>query len=276
MADHFVFRYCLRMARQSHEAPLTTITFFHLAPRKRWWAFSRMRTGPGELSAVPGIGFARLMGTGRGIGFDPRPNFRVYSVLNVWESVAACHAFLNGSWIQEYRRRSDEVFTVLQYPIRSKGTWGGTNPFEPSDYEPRTAIRGVITRATIRTAQLIRFWRAVPRASRAAGRAAGRLFSLGIGEVPLVQQATYSLWESEDAIKQFAYRTHAHQSAIRDTHRYDWYSEELFARFAPVATIGTWAGEVPVGDADITRFADVPRLAELQAVLSPPEERAAP
>jgi hypothetical protein len=256
--------------------PLTTITFFRFPARKRWWAFSRMRTGPATLNAVPGVRFARLMGTGRGIGFDPRPNLRVYSTLAVWESVAACHAFLTGPWMAEYRRRAEEVFTVLQYPIRSNGTWGGINPFQPPDYQPGTSVRGVITRATIRTGQLVRFWQAVPRASRAAGRAEGRLFSLGIGEVPLVQQATYSLWESEDAIKQFAYRTHAHQAAIRDTHRYNWYSEELFARFAPVATIGTWAGTVPVGDAGVTRFADVPRLAELQAVLSLPEETAAP
>lgn len=256
--------------------PLTTITFFRLSPRKRWWAFSRMRTGPAELNGVPGVRFARLMGTGRGIGFDPRPNFRVYSVLGVWESVAACHAFLNGAWMREYRRRSEEVCTVLQYPIRSKGTWGGTNPFEPSNYQPRTTVRGVITRATIRTAQLVRFWRAVPRASRAAGRAEGRLFSLGIGEVPLVQQATYSLWESDEAIKQFAYRTHAHQSAIRDTHRYNWYSEELFARFAPVATIGTWDGAPVVRDGEISAYAAVPPLTELQAVLSLPEEKAAP
>lgn len=229
-----------------------------------------MRTEPSVLAATEGARFTRLMGTGQGIGFDPRPNFNVYSVLGVWESVTACHDFLTGPWMRAYRNASDEHFTVLQYPIRAKGTWGGTNPFAPLDYTPRTDIRGVITRATIRTSQLVRFWRAVPRASRAAGRAAGRIFSLGIGEFPLVQQATYSLWENEEAIKQFAYRGHAHRSAIRDTHTYNWYSEELFARFAPVAVWGEWNGAPPVSDAAIIHLQDVPPPAELQAVVLPP------
>jgi hypothetical protein len=40
------------------------------------------------------------------------------------------------------------------------------------------------------------------------------------------------LWESSAAIKDFAYKGAAHQKAIADTATYNWYSEELFARFA--------------------------------------------
>jgi hypothetical protein len=45
-------------------------------------------------------------------------------------------------------------------------------------------------------------------------------------------QGTFSLWESGDAIKNFAYKGAAHQKAIADTSTFKWYSEELFARFA--------------------------------------------
>ena len=36
----------------------------------------------------------------------------------------------------------------------------------------------------------------------------------------------------EAAIREFAYKGAAHQKAIADTSAYNWYSEELFARFA--------------------------------------------
>ncbi|TVR66910.1 MAG: hypothetical protein EA427_15305 [Spirochaetaceae bacterium] len=255
-------------------APLASITFFHLRSGRRWHALKQMRSGPTMLEQEPGMRFSRLMGTGRGIGFDPRPNFRVYSVLAVWDSLESCHRFLTGEWYRSYSSWCDDVFTVLQFPLRTRGTWGGANPFEPAIHVARTPVRGVITRATIRTSRLISFWKAVPRASRAAGKASGRIFSVGIGELPLVQQATYSLWEDEEAITRFAYRGAAHKAAIRDTHRLNWYSEELFARFAPVATIGRWWQPIPLPAEGITRFEAVPPQAELLRAVYPPEQTA--
>jgi hypothetical protein len=54
-------------------------------------------------------------------------------------------------------------------------------------------------------------------------------------------QGTFSLWESATAIKNFAYKGTAHQKAIADTATYDWYAEELFARFAVKDMRGTIA-----------------------------------
>jgi hypothetical protein len=47
------------------------------------------------------------------------------------------------------------------------------------------------------------------------------------------------LWESAAAIRDFAYKGVAHQKAIADTSAYNWYSEELFARFAVREVRGT-------------------------------------
>jgi hypothetical protein len=47
------------------------------------------------------------------------------------------------------------------------------------------------------------------------------------------------LWESAAAIREFAYKGAAHQKAIADTKTYNWYSEELFARFAVKDLRGT-------------------------------------
>jgi len=62
--------------------------------------------------------------------------------------------------------------------------------------------------------------------------------AIGIGEAPIGLQGTFSLWESGDAVRNFAYRGEAHKAAIAATHREDWYAEELFARFAVTRSNG--------------------------------------
>ncbi len=254
--------------------PVTTVTFAHFPTGAKWSGFSAMRDGPKELRDITGVRFSRMMGSGKGIGFDPRPNFHVYVILLVWDDVEAMHRFFSGPWFARYTASCDAVFTVVQYPMRSRGAWAGSNPFEPSTY-PTTApgappLRAVITRATIRLTQLVRFWRSVPESSAAVSQAAGRLFSVGIGEAPLIQQATYSLWESDDAIQQFAYRGAAHRKVISDTHTYNWYSEELFVRFVPVATIGSWPELADLTPYGITSFPELPQLSALQEATSLP------
>ena len=55
--------------------------------------------------------------------------------------------------------------------------------------------------------------------------------------------ATFSLWENIDALISFACNSTEHQEAIRKTRKIDWYKEELFVRFQPYRTIGTWGGD---------------------------------
>jgi hypothetical protein len=69
--------------------------------------------------------------------------------------------------------------------------------------------------------------------------APGLIAAIGIGEAPIGLQGTFSLWESASAIREFAYKGAAHQKAIADTSTYNWYSEELFARFAVLDQRGT-------------------------------------
>lgn len=153
--------------------------------------------------------------------------------------------------------------------IRSaRGLWGGVQPFPIDDKNPHTALRAVITRGRIRLLRLWKFWQTIPSASRATERAVGRLFSVGIGELPWVEQATWSLWENETAIRTFAYGSSAHRRAIQRTHSLNWYSEEMFARFAPFATIGAWSHFPDLHGWGVTEFADTPSPAELRRAQS--------
>jgi heme-degrading monooxygenase HmoA len=98
---------------------------------------------------------------------------------------------------------------------------------------------GVITRATLNPSRLIDFWRHVPQASQAIKEAKGVGFFKGIGEWPFVQQATFSVWESAEAIRTFAYVSQAHASIVKKTRERKWYKEDMFNRFEVIEVTTT-------------------------------------
>ncbi|UOQ77376.1 hypothetical protein MUN84_01260 [Hymenobacter sp. 5516J-16] len=73
-------------------------------------------------------------------------------------------------------------------------------------------------------------------------QAPGVRAAIGLGELPVVRQATFSLWESQQAMQDYAYRSEKHKQVIKLTRQENWYGEELFARFRVVRTEGTWDG----------------------------------
>jgi hypothetical protein len=75
--------------------------------------------------------------------------------------------------------------------------------------------------------------------------AAGLRLSLGIGEAPVGLQGTFSLWDSQRDLVDFAYRGAAHRDVVARTGPERWYAEELFARFAVLDVQGTHQGRRP-------------------------------
>jgi hypothetical protein len=65
--------------------------------------------------------------------------------------------------------------------------------------------------------------------------------AIGIGEAPIGLQGTFSLWSSAASLRDFAYKGKAHQVAIEQTKQFNWYSEELFARFEVLELRGSIA-----------------------------------
>lgn len=247
----------------SSNSSVTSVTLLRVPPKWRWWSLKQMRYGPIDLLRQPGLLFGKVMGSGDGVGFSAKPNLKVWAVIAVWEEESAFLRWHSGTWLGEFTSKAEEHITILQYAVRARGLWNGRQPFPIEEPPESQSLRAVITRGTIRPSMLLKFWSTVPSTSRATERAKGRLFSVGIGEVPWFEQATWSLWESEDAMRAFAHGSAAHKAAIRKTHTLNWYSEELFARFVPFATIGSWSTFPDLSPHGVTRFSVVPSLSEL-------------
>lgn len=228
---------------------VTTLTLFRFDTFiSKVWAFSMMQRAHSGLAGVPGQQFYKLMGSGKGAGFNPLPDWSVYALLQTWQNEECAQQFVDsGHVLQAYRKKAADTWTIFMRPIIAKGLWSGQLPFLKSEtLDPENASVAIITRATIKWSKMFRFWSYVPRSQRPLKAAKGLLFTKGIGEAPLVQMATFSLWEDEKQMQAFAYGSEEHQKAIKLTRQLDWYKEELFARFQPYRSIGTWYGKNPV------------------------------
>ena len=227
---------------------VTTITFFRFSGFKnKLWAFTNMRNA-GKLKQIAGLTFFKLMGSGRGLGFNAWPDWGVYVLLQVWENdQAACDFFENHEFINECERRSQEMWRLYMHNVKADGMWDGNNPFASSQVQlNEDTPLAVITRATIKWSRLAKFWSFVSISQRPLKQAKGLIYTKGIGEVPVKQMATFSLWNSFAAVKAFAYNSAEHKEAIKRTNTLKWYSEEMFARFVPFKSIGRWNGKNPL------------------------------
>ena len=181
------------------------------------------------LSRSKNVGFYKSLGTGKGETFTPADANSLR-----WGLVAQVDdidAFDQSSVVKRWRKKSVVEFRAVLEPISSHGKWAGKEPFfaTAKDWNGQVAA---ITRARIKWHQNFRFWSSVPHVTMSLKSAPGLISAIGIGEAPIGLQGTFSLWESAAAIREFAYKGAAHQKAIADTATYNWYSEELFARFA--------------------------------------------
>lgn len=224
---------------------ITTLTFLkYTSLRNKIWGFGMMQFAHADLSKTEGMEFYKLMGSGKDFGLN-MPDWSVYALLQVWENREAADQFFEKSdLIKKYREHTSEVCTIYMKTLKAHGKWSNQMPFRPSEIDNSKQLPiAVITRATIRTRRLIDFWKYVPTSQKHIFNAPGLIFTKGVGEMPVKQMATFSIWENAEAVNNFAYKSREHAKAIKLTRKLDWYSEELFARFQPIEVVGTWGGK---------------------------------
>jgi hypothetical protein len=218
---------------------ITVIYFWRIKRSNIPVALFRMAIDRTLLRRAKGVTFAKMLGCGKGETFTPSDAdpTRWGCLVVIPENQLA--AIDSSSTIRAWRSKSVSEFRVVLDPIAATGMWSKHKPFEPSapaNFEGQVVA---ITRARIKTSQTVRFFKSVPPVTASLHSSPGLISTIGIGEAPIGLQGTFSLWESMQAIKDFAYKGAAHQKAIAQTTEFDWYAEELFARFAVREIRGT-------------------------------------
>ncbi|RXK47521.1 hypothetical protein [Aquirufa rosea] len=206
----------------------------------RFKAFALM----GELRSEPwkatGLIFSKHLGTGGGNGFSIWPDWKTYAFLGLWEKEEDAQKFFqqDARWLR-FIELSDSIQGWDALPWKGHGTWNHQQPFEFAENAvPWEGPVAVITRASIKRSQALKFWMNVPSSSRGIQKQAGLIFAKGVGELPILEQATFSLWENTAALDVFAYRSRAHAPMIKKTRQFQWYSEEMFVRMKVIQIHG--------------------------------------
>ncbi len=213
----------------------------------RLWVLGQMGLARISLMRMREVGFWKLCGSGRGEGFDLRPNLDVWAILATWpDAQTAIHATQNAPVFKRWQARAAENWTVVLQPISARGAWSGRAPFTPQGEGKVGAPIAALTRASLRPATMLRFWSRVPSISQVIGDDPNVLFKIGVGEVPLLHQVTFSIWPDTQSMANFARGNGVHGRAIAAVRSEGWFSEELYARFAVLGDFGTWGGTKPL------------------------------
>ncbi len=206
-------------------------------------ALGRMGLDRLPLRRMPGLTFAKLLGTGSGRTFTMRDaDTGHWGVLACWSDPDGPTRFELSPTFSRWSHIADEQARFLMRPLASRGSWAGRTPFGDPVAHRWDGPVAAVTRARIRPSRWTTFWQAVPPVSGDLHEVDGLGFTLGIGEAPVGLQGTFSVWESGRALTEFAHRRSPHQDVVRRTLEEDWYAEELFARLALVDARGSYAG----------------------------------
>lgn len=211
-----------------------------IASRAWAWGATRYVRARAQARRAPGLRFVKQLGSGFDGGFGLKPSVSRQALFCVFDSAGAADAFADGPVVAAYRDRSRECATLVLRPVSSRGRWSG---LALRARAPGASGGPVValTRASIRPSRAWRFWRHAPPSEQALDAADGCLLSAGLGEAPLLRQATITAWRDVAAMDAYA-RHGAHLAAIRASRDGAFFSESMFVRFEPIRMTGCWKG----------------------------------
>lgn len=187
-----------------------------------------------------------------GTGAARPPQFGRVALFGFWDGDDAIDEFLashrlaamlSGGW------------RVRLEPLRGFGSWPGV----PYDLRRGRSVAepgpfAVLTLAQLRPSQAIRFFRTNAKAEEGVLDAPGNIWATAVARPPFL--ATCSLWESEEAISAYAFRSGSnHAAAITEQARQAFHKESAFVRFRPYRSEGGLEGRNPVPSSWMTGVA---------------------
>lgn len=231
-------------------APAGGVASFHLVrDPSAVRTLARLGLDRARLRNVPGLQFLRLLGTGAGSDTGPGADLRRSAVFALWEDDAAAVAFEQRMGERWGATEAGEAYTLRLRGAGGHGTWRGVEVLGRVEHaDPGDGPVAVITRADVRLRSWRPFRSVAPAISREVAAADGLCAVVGIGEAPVGRLGTFSIWRDVTAMESFA-ASPGHRAVVARTRAERWYGEELFARFVPYASSGSWDGRDPWRDA---------------------------
>lgn len=240
---------------------VVTVVLANVRRPHQSWAWMRLVQGPSPLKATPGLMFCKVMGSGAGGGFGLRPSPSHQGLITLMDHADHARAFLSSPVVQAYRERADEFWCGMLEVVSARGMWDGeawgVTPAtqlgahgiaandDPSFTDPRPLA--ALTRASIRPGKAVAFWRHAPAAHAAMQQARGCTLAMGLGEIPLIRQCTFSLWQDTPSMLAYAHQG-AHQQALAAAYKDQYFSESLFVRMRLLEQQGQWPRPNDLGD----------------------------
>ena len=212
------------------------------------WGLLQLMRGPFIVPRARGMQWRKVLGSGHQGGFGLRPGLNRLGLFCAFSSEALARDWLaNDPEPERWRGRAREFLCLILEPTSSRGSWSGhalaaqadtRAPADPDSPSARAAQPiASLTRASIRPGKAARFWSLSPAAEASLASAPGCMLAVGLGEAPLLRQATFSLWRDQASMDAYA-RTGAHQQAIREAYSQGFFSESMFVRFRVIERSG--------------------------------------
>jgi spheroidene monooxygenase len=228
---------------------VVVVLLLDFAANHRSWGWLRLAQGSAGFKGVPGLRFSKIMGSGHGGGFGLRPSASHQGLVLLFEDQLSAQTFCRSAELQAFvvRAREHWLGTLAVTSIRGQWdqhSWGVTPESSLNAVLAAQHVMpvAVLTRASIRPAKAMSFWRYAPPAQADLAQAAGCQLAMGLGEAPLVRQCTFSLWDDTASMLAYAHQG-AHRQAIAAAARHDFFSESLFARLRVLSMSGSWCGK---------------------------------
>ncbi len=235
------------VADAGHAGPVATVHVWRVPASAVPRTLVAVAADPRRLRGLPGLRFAKLLGTGQGRTFRPSDaTLTRWMLVASWADVASARQAEQATVLRAWQGRAVETWHGTLSTLNAHGRWSRRVPFLPSAPRSWDGPVAVLTRARLSARRAVTFWRAVPDVVTDLRRQSGVGTAFGFGEAPVGVQGTFSVWRDAQAVRAFAYDGQAHRTVVRRTAEVGWYAEDLFARFALIDSVGTIAGHDPV------------------------------
>jgi spheroidene monooxygenase len=227
---------------------VVVVVLFDFLPSHRSWAWLKLMQGTsGFFKSIPGLLFAKVMGSGENGGFSLRPSATHQGLIFVFDGLKNASAYLKGPDLKPYKEKAKDWWQGLLGVNSCRGSWNHqtwqTNNVWARDFSASVdAPVASLTRGSIRATKATSFWRYAPAAQKDLSQANGCELAIGLGEAPVFRQCTFSLWENTASMVNYAHHG-AHQKAISAAKKHNFFSESMFVRMNVLYMQGLWLGK---------------------------------